>query len=208
MALPVASGSMCGRVPSRRRGTFRRNEYSDGTGGIAFGRFGGRRADCADLPTRDASAHDRHLARRVRTRPGGTQGWNRRPEPSRVPAGGERGGALVAGAPGAGLLVLLGVAMAFGVNSWWVLLSGFVGLGRTVAGLTKFCPMAACSAGCHGTVRDAVPLWERSRQARNKPSPKFDGAGNFGETMGAVDDFENLANPHKDAVYRQMVRVC
>lgn len=42
---------------------------------------------------------------------------------------------------GAGLLVLTGVVLALAVNSYWVLLSGFIGLGLTFAGLTDFCPM-------------------------------------------------------------------
>ncbi len=43
---------------------------------------------------------------------------------------------------GAGLLVLTGVVLALTVNSSWLYLSGFVGLGLTFAGLTDICPMA------------------------------------------------------------------
>lgn len=43
---------------------------------------------------------------------------------------------------GAGLLVLAGVVLALTLNPAWLLLSAFVGLGLTLAGLTDFCPMA------------------------------------------------------------------
>ena len=43
---------------------------------------------------------------------------------------------------GAGLLVLCGAALAFTVNTYWLLLSAFAGLGLTFAGLTDLCPMA------------------------------------------------------------------
>ena len=42
----------------------------------------------------------------------------------------------------AGLLVLIGTALALGVNRHWVYLAGFVGLGLTFAGLSDICPMA------------------------------------------------------------------
>jgi rhodanese-related sulfurtransferase len=42
----------------------------------------------------------------------------------------------------AGLLVLVGTALALGVNRHWVYLAGFVGLGLTFAGLSDICPMA------------------------------------------------------------------
>jgi rhodanese-related sulfurtransferase len=48
---------------------------------------------------------------------------------------------------GAGLLVLLGVALSFAVSTYWILLSGFVGLGLTFAGLTDICPMGILLAG-------------------------------------------------------------
>jgi rhodanese-related sulfurtransferase len=43
---------------------------------------------------------------------------------------------------GAGLLVLTGAILALTVNSHWVFLCGFVGLGLTFAGLTDTCAMA------------------------------------------------------------------
>jgi hypothetical protein len=43
---------------------------------------------------------------------------------------------------GAGMLVLIGVILALTVNSRWIFLSGFIGLGLTFAGLTDLCPMA------------------------------------------------------------------
>jgi hypothetical protein len=43
---------------------------------------------------------------------------------------------------GAGLLVLLGAALALTLNVYWLLLCGFAGLGLTFAGLTDICPMA------------------------------------------------------------------
>lgn len=42
---------------------------------------------------------------------------------------------------GAGLLVTMGVVLALTVNSHWIFLSAFVGLGLTFAGITDFCPM-------------------------------------------------------------------
>ena len=42
---------------------------------------------------------------------------------------------------GAGLLVVLGVALSALVNVRWIYLAGFVGLGLTFAGLTDICPM-------------------------------------------------------------------
>jgi len=43
---------------------------------------------------------------------------------------------------GAGLLVLTGAVLAFTVDSKWLFLSAFIGLGLTFAGLTDICPMA------------------------------------------------------------------
>ncbi len=43
---------------------------------------------------------------------------------------------------GAGLLVLIGAALALTVNPHWLFLSAFIGLGLTFAGLTDICPMA------------------------------------------------------------------
>jgi len=43
---------------------------------------------------------------------------------------------------GAGVLVLAGAVLASIVSRYWILLSGFVGLGLTFAGLTDLCPMA------------------------------------------------------------------
>ena len=42
---------------------------------------------------------------------------------------------------GAGLLVLVGVVLAFTVSLNWIFLSAFVGLGLTFAGLTDICLM-------------------------------------------------------------------
>jgi rhodanese-related sulfurtransferase len=42
---------------------------------------------------------------------------------------------------GAGVLVALGVVLSLLVNSSWIYLSGFVGLGLVFAGLTDICPM-------------------------------------------------------------------
>jgi Protein of unknown function (DUF2892) len=43
---------------------------------------------------------------------------------------------------GAGLLMLCGLTLALAVTPYWLLLSAFVGLGLTFAGLTDICPMA------------------------------------------------------------------
>jgi Protein of unknown function (DUF2892) len=43
---------------------------------------------------------------------------------------------------GAGMLVVTGAVLAFVANPYWLVLSGFVGLGLTFAGLTDICPMA------------------------------------------------------------------
>jgi len=43
---------------------------------------------------------------------------------------------------GAGLLVLIGIGLAFAVHPAWMFLSAFAGLGLTFAGITDLCPMA------------------------------------------------------------------
>lgn len=43
----------------------------------------------------------------------------------------------------AGLMVLLGVALAYSVNQNWLLLPAFVGLNLAQSGLTNFCPLAS-----------------------------------------------------------------
>jgi len=42
----------------------------------------------------------------------------------------------------AGLVVLLGIALAHFVNPWWLLLPGFAGLNMIQAAFTGFCPAA------------------------------------------------------------------
>lgn len=42
----------------------------------------------------------------------------------------------------AGLMVLLGVALAYAVSPWWLLLPAFVGVNMTQAAITGFCPLA------------------------------------------------------------------
>ena len=42
----------------------------------------------------------------------------------------------------AGALVVLGVVLAAAVNPWFMLISGFVGCGLIMAGITGLCPMA------------------------------------------------------------------
>lgn len=46
----------------------------------------------------------------------------------------------------AGVLVLLGTTLGASFDAMWLGLSGFAGLGLTVAGLTDFCPMARALA--------------------------------------------------------------
>lgn len=41
----------------------------------------------------------------------------------------------------AGLLILLGVVLALFVNTWWIFLPAFVGMGLTFAGVTGMCGM-------------------------------------------------------------------
>jgi len=43
---------------------------------------------------------------------------------------------------GAGLLVLIGAVLALTVNSHWLFLSAFIGLGLSFSGITDICPMA------------------------------------------------------------------
>lgn len=43
---------------------------------------------------------------------------------------------------GAGIMVLAGATLAFGLNVHWLFLCAFVGLGLTFAGATDICPMA------------------------------------------------------------------
>ncbi len=42
----------------------------------------------------------------------------------------------------AGAMVLLSVALAHFVSSWWMLLAGFVGLNLFQSAFTGFCPLA------------------------------------------------------------------
>ena len=42
----------------------------------------------------------------------------------------------------AGALILVSVALAVLVNTWWLLLTGFVGLNLFQAAFTGFCPLA------------------------------------------------------------------
>ncbi|HEX6859628.1 MAG TPA: DUF2892 domain-containing protein [Caulobacteraceae bacterium] len=42
----------------------------------------------------------------------------------------------------AGLVVLAGIALAWWVNPWWILLSVFAGLNMMQASVTGFCPAA------------------------------------------------------------------
>ena len=42
----------------------------------------------------------------------------------------------------AGALILVSVALAVLVNTWWLLLTGFVGLNLLQAAFTRFCPLA------------------------------------------------------------------
>jgi len=71
---------------------------------------------------------------------------------------------------GAGTLVVIGVILALTVNSRWIFLSGFIGLGLTFAGLTDLCPMAivlermAWNRQTH--CRTPVPPGELSTPAR------------------------------------------
>ena len=58
---------------------------------------------------------------------------------------------------GAGLLVLTGAILALTVNSHWLFLCGFVGLGFTFAGLTDICAM--------GIVLGKMP-WNRLSQCQ------------------------------------------
>lgn len=42
----------------------------------------------------------------------------------------------------AGFVVLMGIALAYLVNPWWILLSAFAGLNMIQASFTGFCPAA------------------------------------------------------------------
>ena len=42
----------------------------------------------------------------------------------------------------AGVVILAGVALAYAVNPWWILLSVFAGLNMIQAAFTGFCPAA------------------------------------------------------------------
>lgn len=65
---------------------------------------------------------------------------------------------------GAGLLALTGCILALTVNPRWVFLCGFVGLGRTFAGLTDICAM--------GIVLGKMPWNSRSHCAIGGPRPE------------------------------------
>ena len=42
----------------------------------------------------------------------------------------------------AGSVILISLALALLVNSWWLLLTGFVGVNLLLASVTGFCPLA------------------------------------------------------------------
>ena len=42
----------------------------------------------------------------------------------------------------AGAMILISVALSVLANSWWLLLTGFVGLNLFQAAFTRFCPLA------------------------------------------------------------------
>jgi rhodanese-related sulfurtransferase len=60
----------------------------------------------------------------------------------------------------AGLLVLAGVAATLKFHPRWILLSGFIGLGLTFAGLTDFCPM--------GVLLSHMPWNKKSKLQANR----------------------------------------
>jgi hypothetical protein len=99
----------------------------------------------------------------------------------------------------AGILVLSGSVLAALVNPYWLILTGFVGTGLTLAGLTDVCPMAAVER-C-----EQVSDWHQGEGSKQpKPSIVCRGLPADNSYM----DFERLVNEHKDAVYRQMIRAC
>jgi RNA polymerase sigma-70 factor (ECF subfamily) len=108
---------------------------------------------------------------------------------------------------GAGLLVLTGAILALAVNPRWLFLCGFVGLGLTFAGLTDICAM--------GIILEKMP-WNKLSQykiavrMRNNPGLVDDAchAVEAEQCHNGSVDFDALARQHKDAVYRQMIRVC
>jgi rhodanese-related sulfurtransferase len=62
----------------------------------------------------------------------------------------------------AGLIVLLGAALAVALDVRWVYLAGFVGLGLTLAGLSDICPM--------GILLGKMP-WNAARQCKTPVAP-------------------------------------
>jgi rhodanese-related sulfurtransferase len=73
---------------------------------------------------------------------------------------------------GSGLLVLTGAVLALTLNSLWVVLCGFVGMGLSFAGLTDICAM--------GIVFEKMP-WNRRKQSAPAMlaanHPRFSGDG-------------------------------
>ncbi|SIN76831.1 Protein of unknown function [Sulfurivirga caldicuralii] len=41
----------------------------------------------------------------------------------------------------AGSMILISLALAMWINSWWILLTAFVGLNLIISALTGFCPL-------------------------------------------------------------------
>lgn len=68
---------------------------------------------------------------------------------------------------GAGLLVLTGTILALIVNSYWVFLCGFAGLGLSFAGLSDICAM--------GTLLEKMPWNRQSRCAIAGPNTETSG---------------------------------
>ena len=81
----------------------------------------------------------------------------------------------------AGLLVLVGTALALGVNRHWVYLVGLVGLGLTFAGISDICPMAVllCRMPWNRPRRRrsaATSLQGKTCSLKNVPPAGHDGA--------------------------------
>ena len=108
----------------------------------------------------------------------------------------------------AGLLALTGVVLALTVSLRWIYLSGFIGLGLTFSGVSGLCPMGSL-LGLMPWNRGALAALKRQRlAAANVRDGAHCACSNRRANNGGVKAFEKLANEHKDAVYRNMIRVC
>jgi rhodanese-related sulfurtransferase len=84
---------------------------------------------------------------------------------------------------GAGMLVVLGVALSVLVNLRWIYLAGFIGVGLSFAGLTDICPMGLMLARLPRNRRTHCPKSGEIAKGNRAVAPEADRRRMFFETM-------------------------